>query len=86
MIRELKMSDEMKNDRIKAVLKQQSAPKVSITLQLDADVVKWFVNQGDEKNHINKTLRTYMESKTKQQLKLTDIKKIKQLLTAGKYE
>ena len=58
---------------------------MSVTLQLDADVVNWFVNQGDEKTHINKTLRSYMESKTKQQIKLTDIKKIKQLLVAGKY-
>jgi uncharacterized protein (DUF4415 family) len=79
------MSDEMKKGQTEVVLKPPRE-KVSVTLQLDADVVKWFVNQGDEKNHINKILRTYMESKTKQQIKLTDIKKIKQLLTAGKYD
>ncbi|EDN67679.1 hypothetical protein BGP_4196 [Beggiatoa sp. PS] len=78
------MSD-MKKDQVRAILQKTRNKKVSVTLQLDADVVNWFINQGDEKAHINKTLRTYMESKTKQQIKLTDIKKIKQLLIAGKY-
>ena len=75
----------MKKDQVRAILQKTRNKKVSVTLQLDADVVNWFINQGDEKAHINKTLRTYMESKTKQQIKLTDIKKIKQLLIAGKY-
>jgi uncharacterized protein (DUF4415 family) len=54
--------------------------RVAVTLQLDADVINWFKTQGDESNHINKTLRTYMEIRTKQELKLTDIRKIKKLL------
>ena len=77
--------NELKNDQDLTTLQKSKKKKVSVTLQLDADVVNWFVNQGDEKAHINKTLRSYMESKTKQQIKLTDIKKIKQLLVAGKY-
>jgi uncharacterized protein (DUF4415 family) len=78
------MSD-LKRDQALAVLQKSRNKKVSVTLQLDADVDNWFVSQGDEKAHINNTLRTYMESKQKQQIKLTDIKKIKQLLIAGKY-
>jgi hypothetical protein len=64
-------------------LKQQ----VSVTIPLDADVLNWFKKQGDERRHINRTLRTYMENETKQQLKLRDIKKVKQLLIGNtKYE
>ena len=58
---------------------QQHTETVSVTLQLDIDVINWFIKQGDENTHINKTLRSYMESKTIQQIKWTDIKKIKQL-------
>ncbi|RKZ46155.1 MAG: hypothetical protein DRR16_20285 [Candidatus Parabeggiatoa sp. nov. 3] len=59
--------------------------QISITLQLDADVLNWFAKQGDEKTHINETLRTYMENQTRQQIQWTDIKEIKQLLAVGKF-
>jgi hypothetical protein len=59
--------------------------QISVTLQLDADLLKWFAKQGDEKTHINETLRSYMENQTRQQIQLTDIKEIKQLLAMGKF-
>jgi uncharacterized protein (DUF4415 family) len=64
---------------------ESSCEKVSVTLQLDVDVLNWFLNQGNEKKHINETLRTYVENKTKQQLRLTDLEEIRQLLTSGKF-
>jgi hypothetical protein len=79
------MSNEMRKGLTKATL-PQTGKKVSVTLQLDADILKWFKKEGYGTNHINKTLRTYMEHQTKQQLKLKDIKKVKQLLITKKCE
>ncbi len=79
------MSNEMRKGLTKATL-PQTGKKVSVTLQLDADIIKWFKKQGYGISHINKTLRTYMEHQTKQQLKLRDIKKVKQLLITKKCE
>ena len=74
------MNDERRDGLTGAIL-QPNEEKVSVTLQLDADILNWFIKQGDENDHINSSLRNYMESKTKQQLKLMDIREIKHLLT-----
>ncbi len=54
--------------------------KISVTLQLDAEVLKWFMRHRNGKNQINSALRKHMEIKNIQKLKLADISKIKQLL------
>lgn len=54
--------------------------KVSVTLQLDAEVLKWFMRHGNGKNQINIALRKHMEIKNNQKLKLADISKIKKQL------
>jgi len=77
------MSSEVKDDLVQ--VKPQPHEQVSVTLQLDADVLAWFKSQGDARNHINKTLRAYMEIRTKQQLKLTDIRNIKKMLSSKQF-
>jgi uncharacterized protein (DUF4415 family) len=75
------MSDDTKSGSSEAAaLPKKSKQQVSVTLPLDADVLNWFKKQGDERRHINRTLRSYMENQTKQQIKLRNIKKVKQLL------
>ncbi|MFK5969131.1 MAG: BrnA antitoxin family protein [Candidatus Marithrix sp.] len=54
--------------------------KVSVTLQLDAEVLKWFMRLGNGKNQINSALRKHMEIKNNQRLKLADINNIKKQL------
>ena len=77
------MSSEVKDNLTQ--VKPLPHKQVSVTLQLDADVLEWFKSQGDERNHINKTLRAYMEIRTKQQLNLTDIRNIKKMLSAKQF-
>ncbi|MBE9562146.1 MAG: hypothetical protein IMF12_04700 [Proteobacteria bacterium] len=54
--------------------------KVSVTLQLDVEVLKWFMRHKNGSNQINNTLRRHMEMKNNQKLKLADLNKIKKQL------
>jgi hypothetical protein len=62
----------------------QSPKKVTVTLQLDAEVMRWFMKQSNNNNdcydHINESLRAYMESKQRQQIKIAHIEQIKRQL------
>jgi len=60
-----------------------SSKKVTVTLKLDAEVVRWFMKQDDETDYhsrINSSLRAYMESKQRQQVKIARIEQIKRQL------
>lgn len=60
-----------------------SSKKVTVTLKLDAEVVRWFMKQGDGSDyhtHINNSLRAYMETKQRQQVKMARIEQIKRQL------
>jgi len=60
-----------------------SSKKVTVTLKLDAEVVRWFMKQGDGADYhtrINNSLRTYMETKQRQQVKMARIEQIKRQL------
>ncbi len=63
---------------------QQQTKKVTVTLKLDAEVVRWFMQQNDgiDDYHarINNSLRAYMESKQRQQIKIAHIEQIKRQL------
>ncbi|HHB92793.1 MAG TPA: hypothetical protein ENK59_06235 [Thioploca sp.] len=59
--------------------------KVSVTLQLDAEVLKWFMRHENGKNQINSALRKYMEIKNNQRLKLDDINNVKKQLMKNFY-
>jgi len=76
------MTDNTKISPSKTVQKNRKQ-LVSVTIPLDAEVLNWFKKQGDERRHINRILRTHMENQTKQQLKLRDIKKVKQLFVGN---
>ncbi len=39
--------------------------KVSVTLKLDTEILKWFMQRGNERNQINNALRKYMEMKSR---------------------
>ncbi|MDM8564534.1 hypothetical protein QUF74_02675 [Candidatus Halobeggiatoa sp. HSG11] len=71
------MSDE--KSLTKAGLKL-SRKKVSVTLQLDAEVLKWFMRHKNGRNQINNALRRHMETKNNQKLKLADLNNIKKQL------
>ena len=60
-----------------------SSKKVTVTLKLDAEVVRWFMKQGDGVDYhtrINNSLRAYMETKQRQQVKMARIEQIKRQL------
>lgn len=64
---------------------QKNCKKVTVTLQLDSDVINWFIKQGNENEHINNSLRKYIEIRKKQQEKLTDIQEVKEELFTKKF-
>jgi uncharacterized protein (DUF4415 family) len=75
----------MANSNHNEVLSQEeaSSKKVTVTLKLDAEVVRWFMKQGDGSDYharINNSLRAYMESKQRQQVKIARIEQIKRQL------
>ncbi|MCV6638202.1 BrnA antitoxin family protein [Candidatus Albibeggiatoa sp. nov. NOAA] len=62
---------------------EASSKKVTVTLKLDAEVVRWFMKQDDGADYharINNSLRAYMESKQRQQVKIARIEQIKRQL------
>ncbi|WP_353570834.1 BrnA antitoxin family protein [Candidatus Albibeggiatoa sp. nov. BB20] len=62
---------------------EASSKKVTVTLKLDAEVVRWFMKQDDGEDYhsrINNSLRAYMESKQRQQVKIARIEQIKRQL------
>lgn len=61
----------------------ETTKKVTVTLQLDEDIVRWFIknkNGYDYHTLINDSLRVYMESKKKQRVKIARIEQIKKQL------
>lgn len=61
----------------------ETTKKVTVTLQLDEDIVRWFIknkNGCDYHTLINDSLRVYMESKKKQRVKIARIEQIKKQL------
>lgn len=73
----------MSNDKRDSLNETLQPPneKVTVTLRLDSDIMNWFLKQGNEEEHINDSLRKYIEIKQKQEAKLTDIQEVKELLT-----
>jgi len=73
----------MSNDERNSLNRTLQPPnkKVKVTLRLDSDILNWFLAQGNEEEHINNSLRKYIEIKQKQEAKLTDIQEVKELLS-----
>ena len=75
------MSDDKRDSSNETLQPPHEHEKVTVTLRLDSDIMNWFLEQGNEEEHINNSLRKYIEVKQKQEEKLTDIKEVKELLT-----
>ena len=65
-----------------------SSPKITVTLQLDADVVEFFTQQSQRTGQelqecVNDLLQMYIDIQHKKQIKLENIEEIKRELTKG---
>ncbi|OQW94853.1 MAG: hypothetical protein BWK79_04605 [Beggiatoa sp. IS2] len=58
--------------------------KVVVKLQLDRDVLEWYLKQGDDcQTYINVLLRKHMEAQKRQQINISEIEEIKRQLFKG---
>jgi hypothetical protein len=75
-------------DEIAETLSNASTSKITVTLQLDAEIVAFFTAQSRENGReiqecISDLLQMYIEIQHKKQTKLENIEEIKRQLTKG---